>query len=161
MYSGLAITCAVIESYADFAYGILMSLLVYIPTVFSSIASGLRRQDGLDCGLGDGCRMAGQEPEQFIHIGLLWILTQAFYVFLLPPMENRGTVMEPWLRWTAVAVGVYVTARYVWSWYTVPVESEETGGEQRDYLPTNRGDEDPLDRPLWSRYQGSSLRNWM
>ncbi|KAF8153554.1 hypothetical protein BJ912DRAFT_477937 [Pholiota molesta] len=111
----LSTSCLVIESLAEPVCGVPMSAIVYAPTILLHlhlIYQQYRRPNPSPSTT--PIQKFSKSMERSMQLCLVWLLTQAFYVFvwpLSPHLERK--VMNPWVRWSEVVLVVYLAVRYV------------------------------------------------
>ncbi|KAF9484806.1 hypothetical protein BDN70DRAFT_928053 [Pholiota conissans] len=106
--------CAYTELLAEYICGIPMAIIVYLPTIFIHSYFIWQQYRTLTASL----QIFTRSMEWSLQLAIIWIVTQAFYLFIWPVSPHYNpVVMNPWVRWPQVVLVLYIAARYVWNLY--------------------------------------------
>ncbi|PPQ86697.1 hypothetical protein CVT25_006772 [Psilocybe cyanescens] len=106
--------CVYIEVPKEAFVGIPMTVLTYIPTIV--IYTIFMIQSIRQIPNTDPLKRSIRTTELSIHLAIIWIFTQVFYLMGWSSSVYGGrekTIMNPYIRWPAVAVVVYIAGRLV------------------------------------------------
>ncbi|KAF9484816.1 hypothetical protein BDN70DRAFT_872065 [Pholiota conissans] len=110
----LSIACSITESLAEPICGIPMFFIVYAPTIIIHMHIIYQRYHKRPYTL----ETFNQSCQRSLELCLLWLLTQAFYIFVWPVSQYLNPkVMIPWIRWQEVGIIVYITVRFLMDRY--------------------------------------------
>jgi hypothetical protein len=111
----LSTTCLIIESLAEPVCGVPMSAIVYAPTILLHlhlIYQQYRRPNSSSSTT--PIQRFSKSMERSLQLCLIWLLTQAFYIFVWPVSQYlKREVMNPWVRSSEVVLIIYLAVRYV------------------------------------------------
>ncbi|KAF8952774.1 hypothetical protein BDZ97DRAFT_1875842, partial [Flammula alnicola] len=106
--------CIYIESRAEPAIGVPMSLIVYVPTIVIHtylIVQWFYRTSATT-------QKVNKATELSLELCFIWVLTQAFYILVWPiSLYVNPKVMDPRIRWPEVILIVYIAAQYTRNGY--------------------------------------------